>query len=85
MRNRCISEANSNPLNSGGSSRCGLIQNSDQRNFCMARAQKSTARCGLITNADIRNHCYAVVAHSSSKCGLIKNADMRNMCYSETR
>ena len=66
-------------------SQCGLIEDSDQRHLCYARADGSTGQCGLIKDSDLRHYCYAVVGKSTSQCGLIRDADKRHTCYEEAK
>ena len=38
---------------------CGVIQNSDKRNFCMAKAKNNAGLCGAIKDKDKRYECLA--------------------------
>ena len=59
---------------------CGAIQNSDKRNFCMAKAKNNAGLCGAIKDIDERNMCFALVKKNKSLCGAIKDKDKRYEC-----
>lgn len=62
------------------SSDCGFINNSDQRNSCIAQARRNPANCGFINNSDQRNLCIAQARQEKSQCGFINDSNLRNQC-----
>ena len=62
------------------SSQCNFIQNQDQKNMCIAQAERRSSQCNFIQNQDQRNSCIAQVERRPSQCNFIQNQDQKNMC-----
>lgn len=64
------------------SSKCYLIQNQNQKNYCLALAKEQISYCYQINYTDTKNLCIAQIKNQNSYCYLIKSLDLKNQCLS---
>lgn len=62
------------------SSRCYLIQNQNQKNYCLALTKEQISYCYQINYADTKNFCIAQMKNQNSYCYLIKSNNLKNEC-----
>lgn len=64
---------------------CTNISNSDQRNFCRAKAKKSVGHCNAILEKNKRHYCLGLVKRSVGECNAVTDKNLRNQCLGQVR
>ncbi len=59
---------------------CWQIQNSDRKNFCLARVKQDNSYCWQINDDSIKNYCLALLKNDASYCWQIDNNDIKHEC-----
>lgn len=66
-------------------SNCYSIQNSDQKNYCLALAKNQKSYCYSIQENEKKNLCLAQSSNQRSYCYSIRSNDTKNQCLSIVR
>lgn len=66
-------------------SRCYAIQNSDQKNYCLAYAKNQKSYCYSIRENDSKQFCLAELSQQKSYCYSIRLSDEKNKCLAKVR
>lgn len=69
----------------GDAGACYSIQDSDQRNYCIAQAKRDSGACYSIRDADQKNYCLATIRKDSGQCYSIRDQNLRNQCRALTQ
>jgi len=67
------------------SSNCYSIQNTDQKNYCLAIANNQKSYCYSIQDNDRKNFCLAQLNNQKSYCYSIRSNDAKNQCLAQVR
>ena len=67
------------------SSYCYNINDSAQKNYCLAQAKRQSSYCYNINDSNTKNMCLAQSKNQRSYCYNINNSGLKNQCLAQTR
>ncbi|MBO7556149.1 MAG: hypothetical protein J6T72_01985 [Alphaproteobacteria bacterium] len=59
---------------------CYMINDSDEKNLCLAKQNDSATYCYMINDSDKKNFCLAMVNKNNTYCYMISDNDKKNFC-----
>jgi hypothetical protein len=64
---------------------CYNINDSAQKNYCLAQVKRQSSYCYNINDSNTKNMCLAQSKNQRSYCYNISNSGLKNQCLAQTR
>jgi hypothetical protein len=59
---------------------CYVIQDSDSKNYCLAKSKNQSSYCYVINYSDMKNNCLAQLKSQRNYCYNIRSNDLKSEC-----